>query len=482
MSWLELEPPPASSQCIPNLYNKLDAEVIKRTKVLNTILDMRFQFQQRMMVKHYKRTVVVFDREKERNLQYLQKLNTRLPYMSQVPADMHIQDKVKFFRIANDYVRRTPLQRRMMSADVPLERGRQTPLAERREKPFCDRYYTHHYSADVKGRLINQQRRMTQADATPYVQDMVMPTDIEEAQLQVGTEDNRRRSVRFDLPAVRSMGMAKDMAKSAKKTRKTRRLSEVNDENDRVFHGDGDLSDSRRASMIPDSRHGSLAPDSRLGHVTPGSRPGSFAPDSRLGRLTPGLRRDSVEPDSLRPPTNQDSYEIRPTPTRRGSMTQQSLEAYFRRGSIPDTWRGSVSPDSRPKSFIPNSGQQAVKKKKRSKSVGRKSRNNLVNDKMRSESRSFSRSESVEPTMRSDSVEPKPLKGILRSGSRSDSVEPTSRSNSVEPSRRSKSVRGILRSDSVEPTSRSNSVEPASRSGSVMRKPLRRSNSKNQNR
>ena len=45
-------PPPVNNLCVPDIFNKLDADVIERTRVLNSQLNVRLNVQERVIVKY----------------------------------------------------------------------------------------------------------------------------------------------------------------------------------------------------------------------------------------------------------------------------------------------------------------------------------------------------------------------------------------------------------------------------------------------
>ena len=47
-----LETPPVNNACIPDVFNKLDADTIERTRVVNSLLDKRLEVQQKVLSKY----------------------------------------------------------------------------------------------------------------------------------------------------------------------------------------------------------------------------------------------------------------------------------------------------------------------------------------------------------------------------------------------------------------------------------------------
>ena len=137
-----METPPVNNACIPDVFNKLDADTIERTRVVNSLLDKRLEVQQKVLSKYRNQAEKFHRHEQQKVVKELRKVRRRLPYMNDEPT-LDTKDKVKLFRMAQSHVR-TPLG----YTTVPKEpNGVST---EKDDRPFCARFFTHHLPTKSK--------------------------------------------------------------------------------------------------------------------------------------------------------------------------------------------------------------------------------------------------------------------------------------------------------------------------------------------
>lgn len=61
-----LEAPPMNNACIPDIYSKIDADTIERTRVVNAVLQFRLQVQEKLLSKYRLETEKICRKEKEK--------------------------------------------------------------------------------------------------------------------------------------------------------------------------------------------------------------------------------------------------------------------------------------------------------------------------------------------------------------------------------------------------------------------------------
>ena len=111
-----LEAPPMNNACIPDIYSKIDADTIERTRVVNAVLQFRLQVQEKLLSKYRLETEKICRKEKE---------------------------KVREFRMAQNHIR-TPLGYTTVPREIP-------GLTEEKDtRPFCQRYHSHHLPTKSK--------------------------------------------------------------------------------------------------------------------------------------------------------------------------------------------------------------------------------------------------------------------------------------------------------------------------------------------
>lgn len=128
---LPVSAPPINNACLPNVYNKLDAEVKKKTKVVNGLLDYRLQVQCRMLEKYRRDVEKVHKKEKAKIQRELKTFDRKLPYMEDMTY-LKIKLPTKSGK-EHDY-------KTHVTQPKPLK----GIISEREDKPFCDRFFHHH--------------------------------------------------------------------------------------------------------------------------------------------------------------------------------------------------------------------------------------------------------------------------------------------------------------------------------------------------
>ncbi|KAJ8309291.1 hypothetical protein KUTeg_014165 [Tegillarca granosa] len=127
--------PPVNNACVPNIYNKLDAETIERTRVINALLDKQLAVQEKVLNKYRNHAEQMYKKERELVWKELKSTRKRLPSMASLPNTDAIK---KYKEIRKSYAKvRTPIG----YTTTPIETGLST---EKDNKPFCKRFFIHH--------------------------------------------------------------------------------------------------------------------------------------------------------------------------------------------------------------------------------------------------------------------------------------------------------------------------------------------------
>ena len=127
-------PPPVNNACMPDIYNKLDADTIEKTRVVNSLLDVRLRIQEKVLAKYQTAAELRYSKERDRVKRELRKISRRLPNYSDIP---HLESKII------KYKRRKSLNKHdCVFTTEP--KGLNGIPAEKDDRPYCDRYFTHH--------------------------------------------------------------------------------------------------------------------------------------------------------------------------------------------------------------------------------------------------------------------------------------------------------------------------------------------------
>lgn len=129
--------PPVNNACVPDIYNKLDAEAIEKTRVLNSQLDMKLGVQQKVLAKYRLAAERHYERERQQLTSELRNIARRLPNYADIPRLESKVRKMKKRRRSNN----GPLHNCVFTTEPKELNG---ISAEKDDKPFCDRYFAHH--------------------------------------------------------------------------------------------------------------------------------------------------------------------------------------------------------------------------------------------------------------------------------------------------------------------------------------------------
>lgn len=137
-----LEAPPMNNACIPDIFSKIDADTIEKTRVVNAVLEFRLQVQEKMISKYRLQAEKTCRKEKEKIYKELRRIHRKLPYMGENPHQ-DTREKVREFRMAQNHIR-TPLGYTTVPKEIP-------GLTEEKDnRPFCQRYHSHHLPTKSK--------------------------------------------------------------------------------------------------------------------------------------------------------------------------------------------------------------------------------------------------------------------------------------------------------------------------------------------
>ncbi|XP_048738091.1 uncharacterized protein LOC125652748 [Ostrea edulis] len=128
---LPVSAPPINNACLPNVYNKLDAEALKKTKVPNGLLDYRLKVQIRMLEKYRRDADKVHKKEKAKIQRDLRTFDRKLPNMDDMP---YLKLKIPMKTTEESAFKTFVTQPKPLKGIV----------SEREDKPFCDRFFHHH--------------------------------------------------------------------------------------------------------------------------------------------------------------------------------------------------------------------------------------------------------------------------------------------------------------------------------------------------
>ncbi|XP_062619601.1 uncharacterized protein LOC134281148 [Saccostrea cucullata] len=128
---LPVSAPPINNACLPNKYDRLDAEARKKTKVINGLLDYRLKVQVRTLEKYKRDADKLLKKEKAKIQHELKSFNKKLPHMDDLP----------YLRL------RLPMktsEENSFKTHVTQPKPLKGILSEMEDKPFCDRFFHHH--------------------------------------------------------------------------------------------------------------------------------------------------------------------------------------------------------------------------------------------------------------------------------------------------------------------------------------------------
>ncbi|XP_060072745.1 uncharacterized protein LOC132552578 [Ylistrum balloti] len=137
------EAPPVNNACVPDIYNKLDADAIERTRVINAMLDKRLVVQEKVLTKYQHQAEVFYKKQKERVTKELRKVQHRLPSMDDFHPNVETSTRIKKLRRVQCHVH-TPV------GFTTTPREIKGIPAERDNNPFCGRFFSHHLPTKAK--------------------------------------------------------------------------------------------------------------------------------------------------------------------------------------------------------------------------------------------------------------------------------------------------------------------------------------------
>ncbi|KAK0059785.1 hypothetical protein Bpfe_010644 [Biomphalaria pfeifferi] len=121
--------PPVNNALQPDIYNKLDAEVIERTRVANNQLAMRLLLEEKIINKYRNEAERIILLEKTRVAKDLNRISQTLPAMARI-RDFDEQ----FFPRGTD----------RPTSHLKFKRKKKNYLAEKNDDVICHRCYIHH--------------------------------------------------------------------------------------------------------------------------------------------------------------------------------------------------------------------------------------------------------------------------------------------------------------------------------------------------
>lgn len=130
-------PPPVNNACVPDIYNKLDANAIEKTKVINMQLSFKLKVQEKVLLKYKNAAEQRYAREREKVRMDLRNIGRRLPNYADIPR---LETKVKKLR-RGKRAKNGPKHDCVFTTEPLDMKGIST---EKDDKPFCDRYFSHH--------------------------------------------------------------------------------------------------------------------------------------------------------------------------------------------------------------------------------------------------------------------------------------------------------------------------------------------------
>ncbi|XP_053401129.1 uncharacterized protein LOC128557604 [Mercenaria mercenaria] len=129
-------PPPLNNACVPDIYNKLDANAIEKTKVLNMQLSFRLKIQEKVLSKYRNAVEQRYTRERNKLRMDLRNIGRRMPNYADIPR---LETKVK--KLRKEKKVKSAQKHGCVFTTEPLD---MKGISEKDEKPFCNRFLTHH--------------------------------------------------------------------------------------------------------------------------------------------------------------------------------------------------------------------------------------------------------------------------------------------------------------------------------------------------
>ncbi|XP_059157250.1 uncharacterized protein LOC131941774 [Physella acuta] len=132
MNMNNVNPPPINNALQPDIYNRLDAETIERTRVANNQLHMRLMLEERVINKYRHEAERIILQEKSRVAQELTRITRKLPAMGRMRG---LEEQLFTTRSNTD-----PLPR----ATKRNKRKKKNYQNDKNDDLICQRCYIHH--------------------------------------------------------------------------------------------------------------------------------------------------------------------------------------------------------------------------------------------------------------------------------------------------------------------------------------------------
>ncbi|OWF36115.1 uncharacterized protein LOC110442102 [Mizuhopecten yessoensis] len=139
---LPLGAPPINNACLPTLFNKLDANVRERNRVRNSFLDHSLRFQQKIIDKYHMQAMRFYVREKNNLGKDIKRIIKKTPNLEDIPY-------LEANALKGNFQRKEDIS-------VPYKgyctepKEFNTIQTATESKPFCVRYFCHHFPKKPK--------------------------------------------------------------------------------------------------------------------------------------------------------------------------------------------------------------------------------------------------------------------------------------------------------------------------------------------
>ncbi|KAH9496131.1 hypothetical protein Btru_012136 [Bulinus truncatus] len=177
--------PPVNNALQPDIYNKLDAEIIERTRVANNQLAMRLLLEEKIITKYRNEAQRIISLEKSRVAQDLDRISQTLPAMARIR------------NFDDQFFPKGPVS----SPGARNKRKTKNYLAEKNDDVICHRCYIHHMP--LKNKFYNK----VSPPSTPTVfdsnidkdKDVVAADHVAASEPQPGSGSARQKSSKSRL-------------------------------------------------------------------------------------------------------------------------------------------------------------------------------------------------------------------------------------------------------------------------------------------
>ncbi|XP_052767045.1 uncharacterized protein LOC128207899 [Mya arenaria] len=132
--------PPSNNACIPDIFNKLDASSMERTRVLNSQLDMRLHVQERKLLQYRTAAEHRFQVERDKLKNVLRNIPRRLPNYSDIP-----QLETKVHKLKQSQRRRGQPSNKHDCVFTTTPMDMKGLADDTQGRAFCGRFFSHHF-------------------------------------------------------------------------------------------------------------------------------------------------------------------------------------------------------------------------------------------------------------------------------------------------------------------------------------------------